>query len=211
MHFILAGTGLGFIAFGVAGNRLYTPEKAYVAEAIRPIGQLPGGAAVVAAGLAILFTGAAGARLARRGRHLAGLRTMVATMCIGFLAADALFVPRANSRLSARPVTGEMERLVPPGAGEVGIYPARPPSHRGEAQYSYSGAFNVYSKRLLLTRLADEAAVARFLAEPGRRLVLAGQRAVKTGFPELPPGVREIPAGRVDRTEIVFLVNFDPE
>jgi hypothetical protein len=103
-----------------------------------------------------------------------------------------------------------MDRLLPPGAGEVGIYPARPPGSRGEGQYAFSGAFNLYSRRLYLTPLRDEPELMRFLASPGRRLVLAGWDAAGE-IGDLPPDVHKIAAGGTGRTQLAFLANFPLE
>jgi 4-amino-4-deoxy-L-arabinose transferase-like glycosyltransferase len=209
MHVVLAGMGLAALGYGLFGARLPQPGKEHVAEALRPLAGLPGGAAVAGAGLLLLGLSIAGHRLARRGHHLAALAAMVATMVAGFVAVDFTFVPRTNTYKSPRPVTEAMDRLLPPGAGEVGIYPARPPGSRGAEQYAYSGGFNLYSARLRLTPLRDEAEAARFLAAPGKRLVLTRARAVEEGFPALPPGVRRVEAGRAGGSEMVFLVNFE--
>ena len=96
---------------------------------------------------------------------------------------------------------------MPPGSGEIGIYPARPPAEKGVEQYAYSGAYNAYSARLRFVPLRDAEELRAFLAAPGRRLVVAAR---SFGLPQLPPGVGTIAAGRVDRTEMVFLVNFGP-
>jgi hypothetical protein len=167
----------------------------------------PGGSAVTAAGVALAGLALLGAVLARRGRHLGSLRCMAGAMVVGFLVVDLAFVPRIDTYKSPRPVAEEMDRLVPPGEGEVGIYPARPPAEKGEGQYAYSGAFNVYSARLRLTPLPDEEAVRRFLASPGRRGVLGSADAIgKIGG--LPPDASKVPAGRTGRTRMTLLTNF---
>lgn len=209
LHVVVAGMGLALVAFGILGARLYEPSQAYVADALRPIAQMPGGAAVAAAGLLLAGLAAAGALLVRRGRHLAALWAMVAAMAVGFFVNDFAFVARRDTYRSPRPVAEGMDRRLPPGTGEVGIYTARPPGGRGEEMYAYSGAFNVYSARLYLTPLRDAEDVARFLASPERRLVLAAWGAVEKGLPVLPAGVRRIPAGRSGRAEMIFLVNFE--
>lgn len=205
MHLVLAGTGIALALLGL-GVPLHTPKKEYVAEALRPLFGLPGGALLAAAGLLLAGLSVAGARLARRRRHLAALGAMAAAMAVGFLAVDFTFVARSNTFASPRPVAAAMDRLVPPGAGEVGIYPARPPAEKGVEQYAYSGAYNAYSERLRFEPLRDEEGLLSFLAAPGRRLVLAARGL---GLPPLPPGVRAVDTGRVDRAEMVFLVNFE--
>lgn len=208
LHLVLAGMGVLLVAFGLFGADLYKPPQAHVAEALRPIARLPGGAAVAAAGLLLLGIAGAGAVLARRGRQLAAIGSMVAAMALGFFVADFAFVPRSNTFKSPRPVSEEMDRRVPPGTGDVGIYPARPPGSKGEEQYAYSGAFNLYSARLHLTPLRSREDLRGFLASPGRRLVLTSRR--EGDALGLPPDVRVAHAGRVGRTEMVFLTNFDP-
>jgi len=100
-----------------------------------------------------------------------------------------------------------MDLLVPPGEGEVGIYPARPPGDKGEEQYAYSGAFNLYSARLHLTPLRDEEEVRRFLQSPDRSLVLGASDAIEK-IGGLPPDACVSPAGRTGRTRMMFLTNF---
>lgn len=204
MHLVLAGMGLSLVAVGL-GVPLHAPKKEYVAEALRPLFGLPGGLPLVGTGLMLAGLSVAGARLARRRRHATALWTMAAAMAVGFLAVDFTFVARADTFASPRRVAEEMDRLVPPGQGEVGIYPARPPAAKGVEQYAYSGAYNAYSVRLRFDPLRDEGGLSSFLAAPGRRLVVAARSLL----PPLPPGVRTIDAGRVDRAEMVFLVNFE--
>ena len=132
---------------------------------------------------------------------------MVAATAVGFLAVDFTFVECGNTYSSPRPVAEAMDRLVPPGDGEVGIYPARPPAEKGEEQYAYSGAFNVYSKRLRFVPLHDADELRRFLASPARRLVVAGKTFVDA-LGELPKDVSDSPAGRTGRSEMRFLTNF---
>jgi hypothetical protein len=159
------------------------------------LGSLVGGA--VLAGLAIT-----GLAFARRRRHLAAAWMLAATTAAGFLFRDFTEVPRQNERKSPRPVAERMDELLPPGEGEVGIYPARPAAELGEEQYAYSGAFNVYSKRLRLTPLRDADELRAFLAGPGRRLVLAG-KVREIG--ELPPNVRREGAEGAGRGRLMFL------
>jgi 4-amino-4-deoxy-L-arabinose transferase-like glycosyltransferase len=207
LHFVLAGVGLGLVVFGFHGASFLEKQKPYVADALERIAKPPGGLAVVAAGLVILGISAAGAVLARRRRHLHALWAMAVATAVGFLAVDFTFVACANTYSSPRPVAEAMDRLVPPGEGEVGIYPARPPAEKGEEQYAYSGAFNVYSKRLRFVPLHDAQELRKFLASPGRRLVVAGKTFLDT-LGELPKDVSDSPAGRTGRSEMRFLTNF---
>ncbi|HEX5135837.1 MAG TPA: phospholipid carrier-dependent glycosyltransferase [Planctomycetota bacterium] len=207
MHGVLAAMGIGLLAFGLFGTRFHKESKDYVAEALAPIMRLPGGAPLAAGGLLLVVLGILGARLAVRGRHAAGLWTLAGAMVVGFFAVDFTFVPRANGYKSPRTVAEAMDRRVPAGAGEVGIYPALPQSVRGAQQYAYSGAFNAYSKRLRFVPLADGKEVAGFLAGPGPRLVVTSRSWVEKGLKNLPAGVEVAEAGRVDREEMVFLLN----
>jgi 4-amino-4-deoxy-L-arabinose transferase-like glycosyltransferase len=198
VHLVLAGVGLALAGFGLLGARL----GLRVSEALRPVAQLPGGAAVAAGGLVVAAIAVAGARLVRRRRFSASLGCLVASMVAGFLLADAALVPRIDTYRSPRPVAEQMDALVPPGQGEAGIYPAVPPGTRGEGEYAYAGAFNIYSSRLYLTPLRDAEEVRRFLASPGRRIVVAGAKSAD-GLGALPPGVHRSAAGAM-----VLLTNF---
>ncbi|MCK6458689.1 MAG: phospholipid carrier-dependent glycosyltransferase, partial [Planctomycetes bacterium] len=60
MHLVLAGTGIALALLGL-GVPLHTPKKEYVAEALRPLFGLPGGALLAAAGLLLAGLSVAGA------------------------------------------------------------------------------------------------------------------------------------------------------
>ncbi len=207
MQIVLAVMGLALVVFGLRGVYLLAGQKRYVLMALQWIAMPPGGIAVAAGGLALLGIAVGGALLVRRGRHLAALWAMAAAMAVGFFVVDFAFVPRINTYKSSRPVAESMDLLVPPGAGEVGIYPARPPGSKGEEQYAYSGAFGLYSKRLYLTPLRDEKELKRFLASPAMRLVLGASDAIDK-VDGLPPDACKTPAGRTGRTRMTFLTNF---
>jgi 4-amino-4-deoxy-L-arabinose transferase-like glycosyltransferase len=207
MHVVLAVMGVALVLFGLRGAYLLSGQKLYVFMALQWIAMPPGGVAVAAGGLVLLGTAVGGALLVRRGRHLAALCAMATAMAVGFFVVDFAFAPRINTYKSPRPVAESMDLLVPPGTGEVGIYPARPPGSKGEEQYAYSGAFHLYSRRLYLTPLRDEEELKRFLGSPERRLVLGSSDAIeKVGA--LAPDICKVPAGRTGRTRMTFLTNF---
>jgi hypothetical protein len=159
----------------------------------------PAETAVVVGGILVIVLAAIGFR----GR-LPGL--LVAQMAVGALVVDAAVAPRLDLVRSPRAVSARIDALVPPRTGEVGIYPD-----------AYYGAFNLYSPRLRLTPLATAADAAGFLAEPGRRLVLSSRRALLSNDSagralarNMPPNARVVAAGRVGRSALLLLVNFDP-
>jgi 4-amino-4-deoxy-L-arabinose transferase-like glycosyltransferase len=178
-----------------------------VAKLEDPLAPPPSPVPVLVGGLALAGVAFGGLWFGALGRRLAAAFALAAAMAVGFFFHDITLVRRDNAKKSSRPVAERMDALLPPGEGEVGIYPARPPAELGGAQYAYSGAFNVYSARIRFVPLRDEEELREFLASPERRLVLAGETFVDE-LGELPPEVWDSPAGRTGRNEMRFLTNF---
>jgi len=206
MQLVVAVIGVALVLFGLRGVYFLAGQKRYVWSALGPIAMPPGGLAVAAGGLVLGGLALSGFTLAQRGFHLAATWAMAGAMAVGFFTVDFTFVPRINTYKSPRPIAEGMDRLVPPGEGEVGLYPTRRPGRPGEEQYAYSGGFNLYSARLRLVPLADEEEVRRFLASPERRLVLGAKDAIDS-IGGLPPEASKVPAGRTGRTRMMFLTN----
>lgn len=183
---------------------VFFPIVAKPEDALAP---RPGNTPIVGGGLVLAGLAFVGIWFGEHGRRLAATFMLAVAMAFGFFVNDFAFVPRDNARKSPRTVAERMDTLLPPGEGEVGIYPARPPGSKGEEQYAYSGAFNVYSVRLRFVPLRDPAELKRFLASPERRLVLAGKTFVDA-LGDLGPDVWDSPAGRTGRSEMRFLTNF---
>jgi hypothetical protein len=200
----LAALGAGIAWFGLRGDFLLSRLRldARMAEALRPLTRLPGGALGASGGLLVLGLGAFALLLARRKRHLASVWTVAAATAAFVLVADFAFVPRIDTCKSPRAVAEGMDALVPPGGGGIGLYPT-----------TYHAGFNLYSRRLRLALLRRPEEVVAFLGAPERRLVLARRSDLAAARPlagQVPQGVRVLEAGSVDRVEMVYLVNFGP-
>jgi 4-amino-4-deoxy-L-arabinose transferase-like glycosyltransferase len=208
LHLAVAAAGALLVVFGLGGGGFLLRRlglEPHVAEALAHVGRLPGGAAVAAGGALLLALALLGEARARRGRHLASAGFLVAEVALGFVAADLALVPRLDTVNSPRTATACIDAMLPPGTGEVAVYPE-----------VYFGAFNLYSRRLRLTQLRSVRDAARLLSGPAPALVILSRRALAQPDAEgntfsraLPANVRRLRAGQVGRSSISLLVNFD--
>jgi 4-amino-4-deoxy-L-arabinose transferase-like glycosyltransferase len=208
LHLAVAAAGALLVAFGLGGGGFLLRRLGlapYVEETLAQAGRLPGGATVAAGGALLLALALFGEARARRGRHLASAGLLVAEVVLGFVSADLALVPRLDAVNSPRAVTARIDALLPPGTGEVALYPE-----------DYFGAFNLYSRRLRLTQLRSVRDATSLLSGPTPAIVVLSRRAL--GRPDahgnsfsrgLPENVRRVRAGQVGRSSITLLVNFD--
>jgi len=198
-HVTMALLGLALAVAGAAGPECLERLPAlqtHAAEAITPFLTWPAAARPLLLGLALSALGLLGLLAARQ--HAP--RKAVIVLCaeaILYIGLFALYQPVMDTWKSPRAVTERMDALVPPGQGEIALYP-----------YALNGAYNVYSKRLTLRQLREPEELHAFLGAPEHRLVVTTEPAY-AALADHASIRRVVVAGRDGKTPILLLLNFD--
>jgi 4-amino-4-deoxy-L-arabinose transferase-like glycosyltransferase len=200
---LLGVVGLCFVAFPAIAPtavRLFENSQPDVAGALRNLGAWPEAAGILLAGAALLISLSIGWRSLARRRFARSVWCLIIGMVFVSLAYDLFMTPEFNRYRSPKTIALRINDLIPPGGdGEVAIYPE-----------NTSGAFNLYSGRPRIRVLHQPGDIDRFLAAPGRRLILSRKWFYREAENQITGPYRVTEAGRVGRYEFVFLSNFDP-
>ncbi|HEX5136014.1 MAG TPA: glycosyltransferase family 39 protein [Planctomycetota bacterium] len=197
------GAGVGLLLASLLGHGLAKRFQGEVAAALEGLASVPGIATASAFAVALFVLGRRGIRAAREGLLPRSAALLALQVWVFLLAYDLLLVPRIDEFKSPRPVAEELNAW----PGEVAAYPAH-----------FSGAYNLYSRRLKIPVLETQDEVLAHLSGEGERLVLTSRESYEHARPGEARSLKETlggrftatEMGRVGHREMIFLTNYPP-
>ncbi len=197
------GAGAGLLAAALFGRLLARRFDDEAATALRELATVPGVAATSIFAVLLFLLGRRGIRAARSGFLPRAAGFLAAEVTVFLLAYDLLLTPKINGFKSPRLVAEALNRW----PGEIAAYPAH-----------FSGAYNLYSRRIRIPVLETPEEVLAHLAAEGKRLVLTSQESYERPHAgqdrslkdALGDRYRATPVGRVGHREMLFLTNYEP-
>lgn len=184
--FLIRGSNIA--SFGGADD----PE---IAGVIRGALAWPSNAGFLLLGASMLAVALIGIRFAARNRIIPAFLSIVGAMIVFSVGIDFVLAPRLDRVKSAREISRRADEMVPPeGGGRVSLYPN-----------VYSGALNVYSRRIRMPVLTTPAEVDRFLSAPGKGIIITSRKYLQQDSAKFLAPYVVIDVKRLGSRRMVFL------